>query len=452
MSATNLALALGAVTVLVLGLGSGFIKNRLWISEPLIATLIGIAVGPAVFEAAAFTVPKETETTILLEVARVTLAISVMGAALRLPPRWESENWRELAVVLGLGMPLMWLASGTLALWVLGVPVLYAFLIGAVLSPTDPVLADSIVAGDAANKAIPARMRYAITAESGANDGLALLIVMLPVYLLGAAPSEAVPNWALEVLLRKVVAGIAVGFVLGWLSARVFVWVLAKDQSERPSILTISLSLTLAVLGIDLLLGTASLLAVFTAGLVFNRSTPAHEGGLHENMQTAVARFFDIPIFIFIGTLLPWQGWLGLGWPGVGFAVAVLLLRRLPAWLLLRPLLASLRNWRETAFNGWFGPIGIAAVFYAMELHKEPNVENPERIWHVVSLVVFCSILLHGISATPLTRLFGRDGGADPDHETGAEAKAERLRRERTGDAAGSDAGRSDTARGTRGG
>ncbi len=422
MSEMDLALAIGAMTVLALGLGSGFIKNRLWISEPLIAILIGIVIGPAVISAATFTVPDESQTTVLLEFARITLAISIMGAALRLPPRWEAENWRELALVLGLGMPLMWLVGSALALWVLGLPVLYALLVGAVLSPTDPVLADSIVAGEASNKAIPARMRYAITAESGANDGLAVLVVMLPVYLLGAAPSQAVPHWLTQILLREVIAGIAVGLVLGWLTARGFVWVLAKEQSERPSMLTLSLALALAVLAIDQLLHTASLLAVFTAGLAFNRRTAAHEEGLHENMQSAVARFFDIPIFIFLGTVLPWQGWLDLGWPGLGFAIAVLLFRRLPAWLLLRPLLGSVRGWRETAFNGWFGPIGIAAVFYAMHMYSEPTVEHPEQIWHIVSLVVFCSIVLHGISATPLSRAFGRTGAAYPDGDANEDA------------------------------
>ena len=423
MSQMNLALALGGVTLLALGLVSGFIKNRLWISEPVIATVIGILVGPAVMQAAAFTLPEERETTVLLEFARITLAISIMGAALRLPARWEAGNWRELAIILTIGMGLMWMASGLLALALLGLPVLYAFIVGAAVTPTDPVLADSIVTGDKAEEVVPERMRNAITAESGANDGLALLIVMLPVFLLETMQDGGVGDWAVEILLRKVVAGIAAGLAIGWIASRIFVWVLSKEQTERPSILSLSLSLALAVLGIDLLLKTDSLLAVFVAGLVFNRGTDAHDEGLHENMQTAVSRFFNIPIFIFLGTVLPWQGWFDLGWQGLGYAVAVLLLRRLPAWLLMRPLLSSVRSWRETAFNGWFGPIGIAAVFYAMELQKEPGVEQPDRIWHIVSLVVFCSILAHGVSATPLTRAFGRSRAPEPREGAGGDPR-----------------------------
>lgn len=81
-----------AATVLAPGLLSGFIKNRFWISEPLIATVIGIIVGPAVISAAAFTLPEKQETTVLLEFSRVTLAISIMSAALRLPSRWRPRT------------------------------------------------------------------------------------------------------------------------------------------------------------------------------------------------------------------------------------------------------------------------------------------------------------------------------------------------------------------------
>ena len=413
MSQLNLALAIAASTVLLLGLASGFVKNRLWISEPLIAMLVGILAGPAVFQVASFSIPEEQQARFLLEFARLTLAISIMAAALRLPYRWERKHWRELAVVLGLGMPLMWMASSLFAWAMLGLPVLYALLIGAVLSPTDPVLADSIVTGAAAARMVPARMRNTITAESGANDGLGMLFVMLPVYFLQYAPTDAVSHWLYEVLLLKVLAGIAVGLAIGWLTAGAFLWVLSKQQSERPSVLTLSLSLALAVLAIDLILGTDSLLAVFAAGLMFNRGTAAHEEVIYENMQSAVSRFFDLPIFIFLGTMLPWDGWADLGWQGAAFALAVLLLRRLPVWLLIRPLLSSVRSWGETAFSGWFGPIGIAAIFYATELQQRPGIGRPELIWHTISLVVFASIVAHGITATPLTFALGRTGGRE---------------------------------------
>lgn len=406
MSSLNVALALGAGTVLVLGLVSGAIKNRLWISEPLLATLLGILLGPAVFEIAVIELAEDRQNLVLQEAARVTLALSVMGAALRLPSGYEAQRWRELLVILGLGMPLMWLASSAIAWLVLGLPVLYALLLGAALTPTDPVLSDSIVTGTVAEESVPGRMRNAISAESGANDGLAVLIVMLPLFLLEQPPGPAVVRWLVDVAAYQVLLGVAVGLAVGWLAARCFAWAHRQPHAEQPSILTLAIALALTVLALDRLLETAAILAVFVAGLAFNRVTTAHDEAWHEHMQTAVARFFDIPIFIFLGALLPWAAWHELGWVGLLFALLVLLLRRLPAWFLVRPLLSSVRGPRETLFNGWFGPIGIAAVLYATELRH--TVERGDEIWAVVSLVVFTSIILHGMTATPLTRLYGR--------------------------------------------
>ncbi len=414
MSALNLGLAIAATSVLLLGLASGYVKNRLWISEPLIAMAIGILAGPAVFDLAVIELPEERQTAFLMGFARITLAISIMGAALRLPPRWEASHWRELLLVLGLGMPVMWLAGTVVSSVVLGLPILYCLLLGAVLSPTDPVLADSIVTGKLAEQSVPARLRHGITAESGANDGLAVLFVLLAVYLLSSAPDVAVSHWLWDVVLGKVVAGIALGLFMGWLAARAFLWVLDRPNAEHPSMLTLALALSIAVLAIDQLLDTAALLAVFVAGLVFNRAQWTHERAYHENMQNAVARFFDIPIFMLLGALLPWASWGELGWRGIVFAVAILFLRRLPGWMLMRPLFPS-GSYREAAFSGWFGPIGIAAIYYAVELQHDGLVERSDMIWHIVSLVVFGSVILHGITATPMTRAFGRRQGAKPD-------------------------------------
>ena len=86
--------------------------------------------------------------------------------------------------------------------------------------------------------------------------------------------------------------------------------------------------------------------------------------------------------------------------------VAVLLLRRLPAVLVLRPLLGSLRGkTRDVLFLGWFGPVGAAALYYAAFSLRETGIE---AAWTVGSLVICASLLVHGVSATPLTKLYGR--------------------------------------------
>jgi NhaP-type Na+/H+ or K+/H+ antiporter len=124
------------------------------------------------------------ETLILEEAALLTLGIALVGVALRLPVGYASSNWRLLVVLLGILMPLMWIVSGLLVYLILGLPFWVAVLIGAIITPTDPVVASSIVAGGVAERNLPSSLRCAISAESGFNDGLALPFVVLPVLVL----------------------------------------------------------------------------------------------------------------------------------------------------------------------------------------------------------------------------------------------------------------------------
>ena len=112
------------------------------------------------------------DATILREAARITLAIAVTGAAMRLPAYWLRLNWRGLGVSLVPGMVLMWGAGSAVAAVTLGLPLLPSLLLGAAIAPTDPVLSAPILTGRLAKRAVPEDLRDAMTAESGINDGL----------------------------------------------------------------------------------------------------------------------------------------------------------------------------------------------------------------------------------------------------------------------------------------
>jgi sodium/hydrogen antiporter len=186
LSELNVALTAVGGLVLVIGLLSGSIRRSL-LSEPLVALLAGILLGPAalgLLDPAGW----GSQETILEQAARLTLAISLMGVALRLPKREPLRGWRSLAVLLGLVMPLMWLVSGLLVYLILGVPFLVALLVGAVVTPTDPVVSSTIVTGELAEENLPDRLRYTLSGESGANDGLAYPFVVLPILLLTRPP------------------------------------------------------------------------------------------------------------------------------------------------------------------------------------------------------------------------------------------------------------------------
>jgi NhaP-type Na+/H+ or K+/H+ antiporter len=406
MDTLNLGLVVVGGVVLVLGLFSGIIKNRLFISEPLIALAVGVLVGPYVLnllDVAAW----GDQMTILEQVARLTLAISLMGVAMRLPSQYIFQHWKSLAIMLGVVMPLMWLASGMLTYWLLPTLSLWvALLIGAVVTPTDPVVASSIVTGDLAEENIPGRVRHILSGESGSNDGLAFPLVMLAILFI-TRPQDALIHWLSYTLLWEVLAAILIGAAIGYVAGHVQLWAerTFQDKMERKSLLTVTLALSLVVLGLVKLMGSDGILAVFAAGLALNMVVQDQEKARQENTQEVVKRFFDLPIFVLLGMALPWEQWFGLGWSGLLLVVAILLLRRLPAVLLLYRTVGQLPRLRDALFAGWFGPIGVAALFYAtLAVHETQR----EIVWVVGTLVICASLLVHGLSATPLTMLYGR--------------------------------------------
>jgi sodium/hydrogen antiporter len=401
-----LYLSLAAVggLLLLLGLLGGLLKERTPVSEPLIALLAGVLIGPAALGLLNLA-DLGDQTLILEEAALVTLGIALVGVALRLPVGYSRRNWRLLLVLLGIVMPLMWVAGGLLVYLIVGVPFWVAVLIGAIVTPTDPVVASSIVAGGVAERNLPASLRHAISSESGFNDGLALPFVVLPVLVLTEPPGEVLGHWLTHTVLLEIVAGAALAALMGYLAGKTLRWAEKKETMERSSLLTISLALSLTVLGVTELLHLNGVLAAFVAGIVFNFAGSSDAKESQEEIQEAISRFFDLPIFVLLGMALPWEGWLRLGWRGMLVVVAVLLLRRLPTVLALRPLLGPLRRQaKDVLFLGWFGPIGAAALYYAAFSFRETGIEEA---WVVGSLIICASVLVHGVGATPLTKLYG---------------------------------------------
>ncbi len=357
--------AIGAI-VLLLGLLSDYFRRNWWTSDPLIALLLGILLGPIALRLVdpnSWGLPKEH---LLEQSARFTLAIGLMGVALRVPQNYFFRNWKPLAVLLGLVMPIMWVVSGLLVYWILKIPFWEAMLVGAAITPTDPIVSTSIVTGVVAQDNLPGRIRNIISAESGANDGLAYPFVLLCILMLKRSPTAALSHWLTHVVLWEVGGAVLFGVILGCTAGRLLKWAERKKTIEHSSFLAYSIALSLTALGAGKLIGTDGILAVFVAGLAFGNVIGGQQRAEEDNVQEAINRFFTLPIFIVLGLTLPWQQWRALGWWNLLLlVVAVLLLRRLPAILLLNRLIKPIENIQEALFVGWFGPIGVAAIFYA---------------------------------------------------------------------------------------
>jgi len=271
-------------------------------------------------------------------------------------------------------------------------------LMGAMLSPTDPVLASAIIKGRFAETHVPLQLRTLLAAESGANDGCALPLLALSALLI-SAPDKIISGMLVDVLLRKIILALVIGCSLGYGARKAL---RAAEQArliDKESMIAFHFALALATLGLTTMLGTSDMLAVFVLGVAFSWDGWWEERVSGAEFQAVIDSLFTLSFFVLFGAATPWTAFALLGYARlVVLAVAVLLIRRVPATLILSPLISQLKGPREALFAGWFGPIGVGALFYAWacQLEGERRTLFNPTITHIVWFMVLASILVHG--------------------------------------------------------
>ncbi len=381
---------LAAVGVLGMAVATLSAKMRsLPISEPLLGLAAGIVLGPQVTGVLSMS-PLTVEQSVLHEGSRVLLAISVMAVALRYPFGEIRRHGRSLLVLLLIVLPVMAVVSAALGWAVLGMPIAAAALFGAAVSPTDPVLASSVVTGDDAERDLPARDRQLLSLESGSNDGLALPLVLVALAVagpLGAGNAVAESVW-------QVGGAVIVGGVIGWLGGGALRLGADHGSTAGAPALFFTVVLALGILGVSGLLRVDGVLAVFVGGVVFNIVGTGQERESAVPIDEAINRFAVLPLFVMFGATLPWHEWYEFGWPAMLLVLTVLTLRRLPIVLLIKRVLRL--GAPDALYLGWFGPVGVSALFY-LTLEADRLGAN-ETVLAAGALVLACSTVAFGVT------------------------------------------------------
>ncbi|MGN6599241.1 MAG: cation:proton antiporter domain-containing protein, partial [Actinomycetes bacterium] len=398
--------ALGAGVIILTSVSS--IIRRSLLSENLLAIFVGVIIGPDGLELVEPTRWVDVPSALEL-VAGFVASVALMEVGLRLPIRSLKGFWRVPAVLLGPVTIAMWGVSTALVHFVGGQSLAVAAIIGAAISPTDPVVASAIVSGSLAERLLPERIRHAVSAESGANDGIAYPLMLIPLLLLTRSAGDAAQRWAVNAVLLHVGAGLLLGVVVGYLAGALLARAEDRQTSEAPDLIAYTPGLLIFILGVSRLLPINGFLAVFASGLAFQVALGRTPADTERRSVVAASRIATMLMFVLLGTVLPWQKWPSLGWHGLLLVIAVLLLRRLPALIAVRRLLGHGMSLIDVTFIGWFGPIGIGAVYYAAFAWGRTGNSH---IWVVVSLIVTASVLVHGATAAPFSRLYHRHATA----------------------------------------
>ncbi|HEX2034261.1 MAG TPA: cation:proton antiporter [Chloroflexota bacterium] len=450
LSEATLTFILVGVLFVVMALATSVLK-RLPLTAALLYLAAGYAMGPA-FLALIELSPLESSA-VLERTTEVAVIVSLFTAGLKLRlPLLQSRKggglWQGLSVdwrpALRLAFLSMAITVGLVALigWgLMGLPLGAAVLLGAILAPTDPVLASDVQVENPTDRD---RLRFSLTGEAGLNDGAAFPFVMLGLGLLGLHDlGPAGLRWLGVDLLWAVLAGVATGVVLGTGVGRLVVY-LRREHREAVGLDDfLALGLIALAYGVALLLQAYGFLAVFAAGLALRRIERQHSertgadapldvpldvqaGAASAETEEAIAtdpekapaymtqavlgfneqleRIGEVVVVVLLGSML---SWLDATWQTLAFVAFLLLVVR-PLAVTLGLLGAPLSRVQRRLI-AWFGIRGVGSVYYLMyAIHHGLPEELARPMIGLTLAAVAVSIVVHGISVTPLMRYYGR--------------------------------------------
>lgn len=377
---------------------------RTVVTLPIMFVAIGYLCAPLIN---GFGQPEELRGSARL-LAEVTLVLILFADASHVRYGQLKATYTLPLRMLVIGLPLS-IALGTLVL-VLIYPVgglALSLLTAALLSPTDAAIGQNVMA----SPDVPDRLRNAINVEGGLNDGL-----VLPVVLLGAimASSAMGGTEGLAVLaVTQIILGPLVGIAIGWTVARALDTVQQRDWIVESAQGIVFLSTALISFLTAELIGGNGFIAAFVAGAVFG-NTYRHDVHFIREFMEGNGQLLTMASFLVFGALMLPDGLAHLSWTTVLVALSFLtVVRMLPIFL---SLLGTGMPLREKLFLGWFGPRGLASILFTLIVLDEFDLPGEEALLACVSLTVALSVLLHGITASPLAKRIGR--ASDPAPET----------------------------------
>lgn len=419
---------LGGFTALFM-LCSLFVKEKLYIGEATVATLCGIIFGP---HAANLFNPETWGNVdkITLECSRIVLVVQCFAVGVELPKAYMERHWKSVFLLLVPVMTWGWLVT-SLFIWWMVPPLswLESLACAACVTATDPVLASSVVGKGKFARRVPKHLRDVLSAESGCNDGMAFPFIYLAVYIIRYRhnPNQVALHWICVTILYECIAGAIYGFTVGYAARHAIKFAERKSLIDRESFLVFYFVLALFCAGSGSLLGMDDLLIGFSAGVGFSNDGWFTEKTEESHVSNVIDLLLNLAYFVYFGSIIPWGQYnvpeLGLiPWRLVIIAIFVILFRRIPIMLILKPIIPDVKTWREALFAGHFGPIGVGAIFAAIlaraELEHEstqplpaqdlsrPGQENfyvVRLIWPITTFLVISSIVVHGSSVAVFT-------------------------------------------------
>lgn len=368
--------------------------------------MIFMAVGFVVSEPVAMAGSEEALNEVTKLVAEITLVLVLFSDASHVRFRHLRMDYKLPLRMLVAGMPLS-ILLGSAVVFALdpAAGIAMALLTAAVLTPTDAALGQPVVS----SPEVRAHLSESINVESGLNDGLAVPFVLLGAIIASAGMfGDADTDGLAMTVLIQLILGPLAGIAVGWLAAKAMD--LARDHdlmAEAAGGVAFLSTAFIAYLGSELI-GGNGFIAAFVAGMVFG-NTYRHDIHFIGEFMEGAGQLLTMAAFLIFGALLLPRGIDHMSLQAVLVAILFLTIVR------MGPIFLSLAGTglpaREKLFLGWFGPRGLASILFTLIVLDGYDLPKEPEFLACVSMTVFLSIMLHGLSATPMARWIGRSGG-----------------------------------------
>ena len=419
-----------ALVLLALAIFSAIILPRWFADKPLSFPIVYVGMGFLFFSLPiGVPVPDPVEHPGLAErLTELVVIIALMGAGLKIDRPFSWRAWIPSWRLLGITMPLTIAITAFLGWSILGILLPTAVLMGAVIAPTDPVLASDVEATDPTEAVEPEAdpteqedsVRFALTSEAGLNDGLAFPFTYLAIALasitvrastiddgLGGLILSTLLDWLLVDFFYRIVAGVVMGYVVGKIVAYIVFGSPSTTELAEAMQGAEALAATLFAFGLTELVHGYGFIAVFVAALVLRHDEWTHEYYEKlDNFAVMVERLLLSAVLLLFGGTIAGGLLAPLTWQAAAVGLAIVFLVRPLAGII--GLFGSEGTWEERSVIAAFGIRGIGSFYYlSFALHEASFQEiellvEANLLWALTGFVVLTSMIVHGIAASPV--------------------------------------------------
>ncbi|BAU11893.1 transporter, CPA2 family [Leptolyngbya sp. NIES-3755] len=387
--------------LLMVTLGSGWIA-RLPLSYALIYLLVGIILSPYGLNL----IQVRPDANFLERVAEIVVLISLFSCGLKMSRPLQYGAWRSTIRLIGLLMPITIFAVAAIAHYIVRLDWGLSILLGAILAPTDPVLASEVQLEDPHDRD---ELRFGITSEGGLNDALAFPFVYFGIHWI---ENESWRSWFHKWIAIDLIWAIFAGIVVGFLVAKAIKQIDKRlERFRTPDDLMedfVALSAIFITYALTELVNGYGFLAVFVAGIAMRRRRNAEYTQDQLHFIERLEKLAEIGTILLLGSMLRFQPMLRFA--GDAFVIAfslIFVIRPIGAWISTIGLkVHPATRW----LYGWFGIRGVGSIYYlAYAFGNGLKGNDGEQIAWITFWTIVLSVLIHGVTSTPLMRWYERN-------------------------------------------